>query len=231
MQNIDVILCDGENYKVEFKENADKSLASEVCAFANASGGCIFIGVDDNGKIIGTDISNTARSRIQDTINQVEPKLNVEISNPGGVPKGITNKNFGTLSIARNPVLASLLHRIHYIEKMGTGIERIKKDLKDAKQQVPKFSTSGFFKITLRRANVTEKVPEKGTEKGTEKITINQQKIIKNLLENPNITSEELSVIIGIRADKIRVNLSKLKSKGLIERVGADKGGYWRVKV
>jgi len=24
--------------------------------------------------------------------------------------------------------------------------------------------------------------------------------------------------------------LEKLKSKGLIERVGADKGGYWKVK-
>jgi len=28
---------------------------------------------------------------------------------------------------------------------------------------------------------------------------------------------------------KIEENISKLKSKGLLERVGADKGGYWRV--
>jgi len=81
MKNIEVILCDGENYKVEFKESTDKSLASEVCAFANASGGRIFIGVDDNGKIVGTDVSNTARSRIQDTINQIEPKLIMDINN------------------------------------------------------------------------------------------------------------------------------------------------------
>jgi len=43
MKNIEVILNNGENYKIEFKESADKSLASEVCAFANASGGRIFI--------------------------------------------------------------------------------------------------------------------------------------------------------------------------------------------
>ncbi|MDR1277037.1 MAG: ATP-binding protein, partial [Candidatus Accumulibacter sp.] len=38
---------------MEFKENADKSLPAEVCAFANASGGRVFIGVDDSGRVVG----------------------------------------------------------------------------------------------------------------------------------------------------------------------------------
>jgi ATP-dependent DNA helicase RecG len=80
LKDLDVILCNGENYKIEFKESPDKSLASEVCAFANATGGRVFIGINDKGEIIGTDVSNTARSRIQDTINQIDPKINVNIS-------------------------------------------------------------------------------------------------------------------------------------------------------
>jgi ATP-dependent DNA helicase RecG len=80
LKDINIILSEGESYKTEFKESADKSLASEVCAFANASGGRIFIGIDDNGNIVGTDTSNIARSRIQDTINQVEPRLTVDIA-------------------------------------------------------------------------------------------------------------------------------------------------------
>jgi len=31
----------------------------------------------------------------------------------------------------------------------------------------------------------------------------------------------------GISTRKIKENIAKLKSKGLIERVGADKNGYW----
>ncbi|MDR2869456.1 MAG: putative DNA binding domain-containing protein [Deferribacteraceae bacterium] len=77
--NLPAILTEGESYTIEFKESPDKSLASEVCAFANASGGKIFIGVDDSGRIVGTDTSNAARSRIQDTINQIEPRLKVDI--------------------------------------------------------------------------------------------------------------------------------------------------------
>jgi ATP-dependent DNA helicase RecG len=79
LNDLDIILSEGESYTVEFKENADKSLPSEVCAFANASGGRVFIGVDDSGRVIGTDVSNAARSRIQDTINKIEPRLNVSI--------------------------------------------------------------------------------------------------------------------------------------------------------
>ena len=75
----DVILSEGESYTVEFKENPDKELPAEVCAFANASGGKVYIGVHDKGYVVGTDTSNAARSRIQDTINKIEPRLNVGI--------------------------------------------------------------------------------------------------------------------------------------------------------
>ena len=79
LKDLEAILSEGESYTLEFKESPDKDLPSEVCAFANASGGRVFIGVDDGGRIVGTDTSNAARSRIQDTINKVEPRLNVSI--------------------------------------------------------------------------------------------------------------------------------------------------------
>ena len=80
LKDLEFILSEGESYTIEFKESADKSIASEVCAFANASGGRVFIGVDDSGKIVGTDTSNAARSRVQDTINKLEPRLTVDIA-------------------------------------------------------------------------------------------------------------------------------------------------------
>ena len=79
IRDLDIILSEGESHTIEFKESADKSLSSEVCAFANASGGRIFLGVDNQGRIVGTDISNTARSRVQDTINKIEPQLKVDL--------------------------------------------------------------------------------------------------------------------------------------------------------
>ena len=57
----------------------------------------------------------------------------VEIVSPGGVCKGITLENFGSISITRNSVLASMFYRIGYIEQMGTGIMRMKMATKEAK--------------------------------------------------------------------------------------------------
>ena len=80
IKDFDITLSKGESYTVEFKESVDKTIPDEVCAFANASGGQIFIGVTDKGKVIGTDTSNAARSRLQDTINKIEPRISVEIT-------------------------------------------------------------------------------------------------------------------------------------------------------
>ena len=75
----------------------------------------------------------------------------VEITNPGGAPKGITAENFGSVSIARNPVIASLLLRAHYIERMGTGIARMRQATEDAKTEAPRFEMNGFFKVIFNR--------------------------------------------------------------------------------
>ena len=79
LDGLDIILSEGESYTVEFKESPDKELPSEVCAFANASGGKVYIGISDDNRVVGTDTSNRARSQIKDTINKIEPHLNVEL--------------------------------------------------------------------------------------------------------------------------------------------------------
>ena len=49
------------------------------------------------------------------------------------------------------------------------------------------------------------------------------------MINNPFITAPELSSIVGISLSKIKENISKLKNKGLLKRVGPDKGGYWKI--
>ena len=75
----------------------------------------------------------------------------VEISNPGGLVKGLTPENFGKRSVLRNPNIASLLHRSGYVEKMGTGVSRMREILKQAKLPPPEFEFNSFFTVTFRR--------------------------------------------------------------------------------
>jgi ATP-dependent DNA helicase RecG len=76
------LLQAGEGYHTEFKQSLDKSFVEEACAFANSGGGKILLGVTDNGGIKGIETSNTMRSRVQDTLGQIEPRLtcNIEVA-------------------------------------------------------------------------------------------------------------------------------------------------------
>ena len=56
----------GEGYTIEFKESLSSSLSKEICAFANASGGKIILGVRDDNSIKGCHLSNSDFSKIQD---------------------------------------------------------------------------------------------------------------------------------------------------------------------
>ena len=72
------MLQEGETQKIEFKENLG-GLDKEIVAFANSSGGRIFIGVDDNGIVKGISVTNAFKSQVQDIANNCEPKIELSL--------------------------------------------------------------------------------------------------------------------------------------------------------
>ena len=101
----------------------------------------------------------------------------IEISNPGGLPSGLTRKTFGTKSVVRNPVIASLLHRAGYIEKIGTGIRRIEQAVKEHGKGSVNFSFDSFFTVSFSRVRTSQKTSAETTQK--------QKAIIDYLKQNP----------------------------------------------
>ncbi|HMG16017.1 MAG TPA: RNA-binding domain-containing protein, partial [Saprospiraceae bacterium] len=82
-EDIKLILEGGEGYNAEFKisvPNKVKELSEEVCAFANAAGGVLLIGVNDQNTIKGINLDNTKRSAIQNSISEITPPLHCSIN-------------------------------------------------------------------------------------------------------------------------------------------------------
>ena len=69
----------GEGYFVEFKKQVGESLDRELVAFANASGGTIIVGVEDDGSITDCSIDNATRSKVQDIANNCDPRIKIHI--------------------------------------------------------------------------------------------------------------------------------------------------------
>lgn len=73
----------------------------------------------------------------------------IEVSSPGGLPKGMRLADLGRKNIRRNALIADLLHRIEFIEKAGTGIKRIRDDARSQGCPEPQFEEAGFFTATF----------------------------------------------------------------------------------
>ena len=62
-------------------------------------------------------------------------------------------------------------------------------------------------------------------------LTMEEIKILEIMKNKPDITIKQLTVILsGISNRTITRNIVMLKKKGLLERVGSRKKGYWKVK-
>lgn len=79
------LIATGEGYNLEFKESVSDSLGKEVCAFANANGGKILLGVADDRTVRGLSITNALKSQVQDIARKLDPHLQVVLEEAAGV--------------------------------------------------------------------------------------------------------------------------------------------------
>jgi predicted HTH transcriptional regulator len=162
----------------------------------------------------------------------------IEITSPGTLMHSV---NFDDMeagqSEIRNRILAPVFKKMGVIEQWGNGLQLIANELKNYPEIEFKWSEPGIaFRVSFIKSNYTE-LSEKDAgessgevrEKVREKFGKNSEKIIKYMIEKPEITIPELSEKIGISTRSIEKTISRLKKDGILERVGSTKSGYWKI--
>lgn len=76
---LQALIVQGEGFHIEFKESANSDLAKEFVAFANAKGGIVLIGIEDNGNIKNKILDNSDRSKIQTIARDCDPSIDINI--------------------------------------------------------------------------------------------------------------------------------------------------------
>src|SRR3989344_8229303 len=145
------------------------------------------------------------------------------VTNIGGLIKPLTKEKLGTLAVRRNPLIADLFHIIHFVEKMGTGIKRIREECKKHGNINFEIETNGYFIARFKlKKNVLENVPENVPENRLDRI-------IRLMEENSKIAIPEIAKQLKVNEKTIKRDIEKLKESGKIKRIGPDKGGYWEI--
>ena len=76
IESLKKIISSGESITVEFtesKKKLNKDVYDSVCAFLNRHGGHLFLGVKDNGDIVGVD---------KDSVDQLKKDFVTSLNNP-----------------------------------------------------------------------------------------------------------------------------------------------------
>ena len=128
----------------------------------------------------------------------------IEFVSLGGLVPGLTlDSIFLGISQSRNPNLAALFYRMHYIESYGTGIGKIRRGYKDFSSE-PIFETApGVFRVTLPNRNeLHETVRESAGVRKAESFETEKNLIMAFVSENGSITRKQTEELIGIGTTK-----------------------------
>jgi len=125
--------------------------------------------------------------------------------------------------------LAELNNKItDIIEKYGSGVKRVIKLFKEYGSKEPLFEDrlGGMVVVVYKKEHFKETTQE--TTQEIKKLST-RKKIIKELKNNSFLTRDDLPSKIGVSSNAIKQHLAKLKSDGIIKRIGSTKSGYWEV--
>jgi ATP-dependent DNA helicase RecG len=155
----------------------------------------------------------------------------------------------------RNRRIGDFLKELNLTEGRGTGFPKIYQSMERNGSPAPEFYTDKdllLFLVTLyvhpefiHRPPVSIEINDQDTvvknentvgetvgetEKTVGEIgQTTENKIIALIKNNSKIKREELAEKIGISTRGIEYQLSQLKRKGKLKRMGSTKGGYWEV--
>ena len=159
------------------------------------------------------------------------------VANVGSLPENWTIESLMAKhsSVPYNPNIASVFYLAGFIESWGRGVEKICDALKADNLPMPEYTVHpGDIMIKFtgpedRIVRVTDRLSDQLSEKLSDKLSDKEKLTLELLVEDPGYTSPQIADKLGVSRVSVTKYLKALKEKGLIERVGSDRKGYWKI--
>ena len=142
----------------------------------------------------------------------------------------------------KNPVIAKFFKEIGRVDELGSGVRNTFKYCSIYTPETkPQFIEDDVFRtiIPLKAKRSEDEVIVSDWDnvrlqvrrKFGEKFGESSEKILELILRDQYISASAMADDIGVSARAIEKQLKKLKDKGVIDRIGPDKGGFWKVNI
>ena len=181
----------------------------------------------------------------------------LEILNVGGLYGNARPENFPRVNDYRNPLIASAMKTMGYVNMFNRGVGQVQTDLKENGNPPAEFDVS---LITAFRVDVISVASSKNSsypiatndvgdrvgdnvgdlvvddirnvvKTHSSQLSERQITIIELMFLNPSISAKEMSQKLSLTSRTIERDIAKIKKLGIVEREGDDHGGTWKVLV
>ena len=169
----------------------------------------------------------------------------IYIANVGSLPEDWTAENLMKKHAARpgNPTIAQVFYYAGFIESWGRGIEKICEACTADGLPLPEYTihpgdvmvkfSAPADRVVLGPEAVGVKVVDAVGVKVGETVgvnlTQNEKDILLLLVEDPAFKYSDIASKMGVTEKTVYKWIKSLKSKGVIERIGSDRTGYWKI--
>lgn len=152
----------------------------------------------------------------------------LEVTSPGMLLNNVSiKKMIEGYSKPRNPAIANAFAYMKIIEKWGTGIPRIFRECTEYGLPEPELiDFDGDFRVNMYRKSL---IGEKQVTDVTEKVTDIEAKILELISNDPAITTSKLANMLSVTRKTISTHMKIMKKNNVIERIGSDRKGYWKI--
>ena len=182
-------------------------------------------------ELLVNSIAHSSRTISNDITIKVHPGY-ISISNPGGLPLGITKDNILHTKHRRNPNMIEILSALGLMEREGSGYDFIYElDAIEAKKQPEIDST--FNTVTVyQSAEITDKEVVRLMDYVDHNYQLSQKnKIAFGIIaREKRIAATDLSKILQLSAEeRLRSYIDNLDKSHLITKSGVKKGSYFQI--
>ena len=149
----------------------------------------------------------------------------IEVQSPGRLPPPLTLATLGEEHVLRNELIAQLLFNIRYIERWNTGVERMRRQMREHGLQEPVFEEIGqTFRVTFYGPgeSILDLITEEGVtdlkELGLNERQVEALRLMVN--EGDEMTNRQYREMFDITARTALRDLKGLVEAGQVRQVG-----------
>lgn len=156
----------------------------------------------------------------------------IEIISPGKLPYPVTLETLGSDKNPkhRNKNICKIFQRTQYMEHIGTGIARMRDDMKKCNLPEPEFEDGFYFKVVLRGPNGKLILPQNATARDYEEFNLNNRQldaILKMRNDEESFSYNSYAEIYGISKSTAKRDLNTMYDKNLIRKITMNQSYYF----